>query len=483
MIFRWRPTILTASVCLLGFVVVAAPATAGLINGNSKISVYQGVLSIFQSGKPTMELGAYGRDIASTGDVVLRPGSVDEAHGIYVQKSGSTANLSFGINGQLCLYSNAVYVCKGAWPIGADTFWSVGVDKAPFDGVTPPLGKFTQLRLDGGSPAYTFGLYLGDQVAGTPWVAGTHALEVFTNYGSGTSTDTWTTGTHSANLFPAVYIYGTLRLGDSAGGVSGNLNVNGSLGTFQSTFTIKNGITPYYGCPAGCLGTPEGDNSNLDADTFDGSDAPSRLPFPVAGNFANLFWKTAATGQTAICLHTTATGLCKSGPTIGLPCTSDANCGGAAGSCQKMCSTHVATCPAPASGHCESPGSFGNPGTPDASRPNCNLSNPCPVGEACVQGSLYRFQHGDPLCTGFSCAVDCSGTLNRGCLGQTNLCTAGGTWGDNLNYQAGSNTVIQGNASYCTVGVLSCDCHMTAPTPYQVDDGSTGGDLCTNIFQ
>lgn len=61
--------------------VVAGPITGG--PGNSpfaKLSVYQGVIAIVPGlyGDSVMEIGNAGRDIASTGSIYLRPGSVDD---------------------------------------------------------------------------------------------------------------------------------------------------------------------------------------------------------------------------------------------------------------------------------------------------------------------------------------------------------------------------------------------------------------------
>ncbi len=88
-----------AAVAVTG-VVVAFQADAGPITGGpgvapfTKLAVYQGVMTVVPTGgAQLMEIGNAGQDIASTGDVYLRPGSVAESNtvALRVYNSGGTA--------------------------------------------------------------------------------------------------------------------------------------------------------------------------------------------------------------------------------------------------------------------------------------------------------------------------------------------------------------------------------------------------------
>ncbi len=119
---RWRylaPIVLGAVVV---FVVVqqasAGPITNPMGAPFAKLNVYQGLISIVPAGGQVMEIGNVGQDIASSGDIYLRPGSLSTVASDYARfyKDASAANkVSLSIPGKLCLAGD----CKAAWPTGA----------------------------------------------------------------------------------------------------------------------------------------------------------------------------------------------------------------------------------------------------------------------------------------------------------------------------------------------------------------------------
>ena len=107
--------------------VVAGPITGG--SGNqpfTKLGVYQGVIAVVPAdGSAVMEIGNAGRDVASTGDIYLRPGSLDTGAVNYAKfyKDGLVTSLNIPgkietvgdvKGGRLCIGAD----CRNVWPGG-----------------------------------------------------------------------------------------------------------------------------------------------------------------------------------------------------------------------------------------------------------------------------------------------------------------------------------------------------------------------------
>ncbi len=138
-----RSTVIRAALVLLigiGGVLIGPVTTAGPVTGGSgnapytKLAVYDGVVSIVPGtpGTAALELGFRGTDIAASGDIYLRPGSVSQANGARVcaDCGGSGTDAAYAnmiVPGQVCLYgpSGTVPDCRTDWPAvsGGASFW------------------------------------------------------------------------------------------------------------------------------------------------------------------------------------------------------------------------------------------------------------------------------------------------------------------------------------------------------------------------
>ena len=194
----------------------------------TKVGVYQGVISIIpDNASSVMEIGNAGRDIASTGTIYLRPGSVAAAQAISFYKDAATANkTTLDVPGNICLSG----VCLNAWPSGAgSSFWTqTGTHVQPVN--------------------------LGYQVS----IARALPLEIYSNHAQ------------EAALF-------SNALGYSARIESGSFDVTGSLEVTSASpdaITVSDPFANPTECPGNIcrVWNPSNDGaaSTLDADLLDG---------------------------------------------------------------------------------------------------------------------------------------------------------------------------------------------------------------------
>lgn len=364
-------TLLLPAIAVLAIVlstnVHAGPITGG--GGSSpfvKLGVYQGVISLIPpGGSNVMYLGNAGRDIASTGTMYIRPGGltadricysgtnpgaacpngteclgggfcVDQAASLY--KYPSYAEAALDLTGSLCLHGTGSSDCKNIWPSSGgagDPYWQ-----------TSTVGGLTVLSpATGGTTIHT--VRIGSAASPVPAANG-QAFQVYANYAG-----------------PAVHVLGSLIGGENDSSYvpigTGTIVINGSLKAgpygLLSYYTPLGAVYPWtsadsYLYKTGYPSLPEtqlGDVSGIDADTFDSVSLTSML-FPNNGNLfvRKLSYASPASGdtitRTSICIKTTASGICVTGPTIGRTCTTSGDCGG--GTCQTMCTATQASCPA-----------------------------------------------------------------------------------------------------------------------------------------
>jgi len=126
---------------IIGLLLVVPFAQAGPITGGSgtwpyvKLGVYQGVLSISTSSTSALEIGAAGKDIATSSGsaIILRPDAVAASNGALLSASGGVTRLK--IPGQVCLYPSGISQppsCYNQWPAGGSTLWTRVVDADGF---------------------------------------------------------------------------------------------------------------------------------------------------------------------------------------------------------------------------------------------------------------------------------------------------------------------------------------------------------------
>lgn len=136
---------------VVGGWVIAPRVLASPISGTTTpagATIYQGLLSIATTdGQNLMEIGANGQDIASTGDIYLRPEQAPAFDGsrlkaIRLTKNGAGTAADLYIPGGLCLYG----YCRDTWPteqIGQN--WVYGAGNYLIENpslIPPPEGIF-----------------------------------------------------------------------------------------------------------------------------------------------------------------------------------------------------------------------------------------------------------------------------------------------------------------------------------------------------
>lgn len=111
-------------------VILVHPAMAGPVTnpGNSpfvKLGVYQGVIAVVpDGGANVLEIGNAGRDIASSGDLYLRPGGVSAANAIKIGRATFAEAAITPQGGRICLdpaQNGASWDCQLAWSSGSGT--------------------------------------------------------------------------------------------------------------------------------------------------------------------------------------------------------------------------------------------------------------------------------------------------------------------------------------------------------------------------
>lgn len=137
MVFRPQRTVLlgTLIVTIVGLR-FAWPAMSAPISGNAvqKLTVYQGAVTIAPGtpGASTFEFGNAGRDLASTGNILLRPGSTTSlgTTSRFIGGGGPFQSLSmsgdfrvFTAGQQVCLMGDPT-PCRSAWGSAAGGLWN-----------------------------------------------------------------------------------------------------------------------------------------------------------------------------------------------------------------------------------------------------------------------------------------------------------------------------------------------------------------------
>jgi len=396
-------------------------------NVSMKAAIYQGVVAIAPTTATVLELGNAGRDIAGSSDLYLRPNGLVEAQGAHIVSSGTVSDLYVA---SLCLYGTGSEVCQSGVPSGgSDTFWRSVVQS----------GSFEHLMTN----AANQGVQIGSQ--SSPVLG--KALEINTN------------AVASAITLTGDMMTGSLDDGDYSSIGSGSVAVSGRLQITNSIVaqdTLRVGYhfdTDNYAIVWSQL--YQGRFTGLDADTFDGT--TSVLFSNVAKK--DFFWKDIISGPSsylqALCVHTEATSLCaeSSGPLAGKICSTDGECGGAVGSCKKLCKTADDICLA---------------GTSVVVQVNVPASGCVVVNEFSVCAAK---------CSGNSAPVVCEG--NTPPLGMNCPTGIGGT--------VRSDESVPGtefcNAATSNPVTVTCTCRVSRDTNYTKNMGYGGGDLCTDILQ
>lgn len=166
-----------ASLTAIGVILVAGPAGAGPVTNvgsapYSRLTLYQGVVSVIPGITSALELGYRGEDIAASGDIYLRPGSVAQANGLRIcTNCGNGVTATYAnvvVPGQLCLYgpNGNVADCRSAWPSGSGggSTWDYVTDVGA--GGWPAAVKYLQPNAANATRAIHIGS-AGSAVAGT----------------------------------------------------------------------------------------------------------------------------------------------------------------------------------------------------------------------------------------------------------------------------------------------------------------------------
>lgn len=124
------PRLTIAALVMVVGVVTAMTAQAGSVTNGAgqppftETAVYQGVIAVIPGGigDSLLEIGNQGKDIASTGDIYLRPHSLTGANtGVRVTKNGNSGITDLHVYGRLCLAGQ----CEHTWPsAGGTSFWT-----------------------------------------------------------------------------------------------------------------------------------------------------------------------------------------------------------------------------------------------------------------------------------------------------------------------------------------------------------------------
>lgn len=117
---------------------VAGPVTNPGVAPYSRLSVYEGVMSVVPpaGGVGVLELGYRGEEIAGSSDIYFRPGSVTQANGARLcTNCGTGVNPAYAnlvVTGQVCLYGPAGTTadCRSVWPSGGagSSYWEYVTD-------------------------------------------------------------------------------------------------------------------------------------------------------------------------------------------------------------------------------------------------------------------------------------------------------------------------------------------------------------------
>ncbi len=463
----------------------AGPLTNQYGEPFTKIGVYQGVITIIPGGATdsVMEFGNAGREIASTGDIFLRPGAMQPTYTspsdtfpnniAYIYKDSGSGKANFSIpSGQICL--GTLSNCRSAWSAGgaSDPNWQVA-------------GSPSNLQPTDGNN----GIRIGTFTNPIPSSSG-QAGEIYANYAGS-----------------AVQVTKRITTGYDPGSgnyVGGSTLVNGNYQVRYPTlysYGYTYAVVPW---------NAENDNyGGVDADTFDGT---TNLPFTkashAAGNYHDLFWKDIETNTGSnleyLCLHTpdnqlcvggsnaggTCSQLCVGGSNAGGTCSSAGDCPGGTcssagdcpgGTCSQLCSAQAQICakdPEPGvdvgQGHCANNNST-----------SCTYNDDCgpPGTDFCLYGDLLQYMvlyQGLPIsCDNSRCNTECSARFK--CQGtQDPSCSFTGS---SIHYNTGScgqsACSYDGNTNNFT---CSCDCRLTNDKTFYNSVAGQGADICTENF-
>lgn len=440
--------------CLFVAVTLAAgPVTAGSITSPglapfTKLGVYQGVLVIAPTAAAVLEIGNGGNDIATNGDLYLRPGGLPQGSSAYVSINGTPAKADFRIPyvpatgqlGQLCLsQGTGVEDCRNSWPPPAggsgDVYWE------PYPSLSPNALKPNGTTADGTI------IRIGTYSLPIPQANG-RAFELYANSSlRAISVTNVMTGVNE-DIGGGVYAdrYGNSRIQGNFNATSGEFHIHGAAGTPWTS------ADHYRGADANGL---NGTGSRIDADTFDSALLDGSSPFLFTSKFCiggtnqgapcpvgnecigggrcqmnNLSIQEQAVPNslaktTRICLRTNDSKLCTSGPTPGKPCPIGNECG--VGTCTNLCSTEVLTCandPVPGGAKCRGGPNHGNPCSYSETDPLAN-DNVCPD---CAVGGCSPGNPDGGICTAYRCGNGAPCLLAGDC-GAGGSCTRGSVEG------------------------------------------------------
>lgn len=386
--------LLVIAIVTVGVARFALPAYSGQVTSTAiqKLTVYSGVLTIQPSTGDRLELGNAGRDIASTGDIFVRPNRSTAGSRFFNEVAGrcsiSTSTSCFADrdcpSSQFCVGSQSLELtgdltvatgknlcfpgndCRVDWPAASGSaLWAVSASTLSPVTHTPPYlvhvgDSIGQCSIDGLSCRSDF--ECDDQIGfqeciPTGGIAGKHGVAVTSN-----------------NSQPTLLAYGTSTFGqrDQNNNAlnNGNVYVTGNV-IVQNRGLLKKRTTfgdarvwyrdVYYNDAADQRG------AGLDADTIDGTAAVNFTSaaskdlfwlsyyFPSFSPFYPGLYYDVPTGNkvyTVMCVHTERSRICETGPNAGASCTANGECGldpysdpvNQQVSCVKVCSVQQKTC-------------------------------------------------------------------------------------------------------------------------------------------
>ncbi len=142
---------------LVGVSLAQKSAHAGPVSGSSvksNATVYDGVISVAPGGASAdiMELGSLGTDIASSGDLYLRPDRLGESAGVRLTKNGS-GTVDLHALGGVCLSAQ----CFDVWPVaGGTSLWNLQSNQYVEPATLSQGLSFTKTRNAGGAAMEVF---------------------------------------------------------------------------------------------------------------------------------------------------------------------------------------------------------------------------------------------------------------------------------------------------------------------------------------
>lgn len=517
----WLPVVAIVAVTL-GLVV--QPAIAGPVTNPGKapfvkVGIYQGVIGIIpgtstsgtvQSGGDALEIGNAGKDIASTGPINIRPGSLTVAQGATIKPTnlllcqsgvngGKTCLVPTDCPGSSCttapaeaaLYLGSGRIClnKLAAAIGGGTDWQC-VSSWASTGTGDILWSLTTGILspqptDISKPIDT--IRIGSPAAPVPQT-NVRGLDIYTSFAGAAvvATEQLTTGYPDVNYN---IIGGSVHVTKESNTttINGQVRIKYTTGQPASSAVhlLSNSFAPWTAVDKYNPLTAVG--SGIDADTFYGT---ASLPFPTNHN---LFWKSSTLiGGSGICLQAQTSKICTGGTNAGTDCSSNALiCVGPGAVCASMCGGINSICSADADGQAIT-GTKAQPAEQNQICGNYNkrvthfcrggtspsypsASSPCDSNYDCQTANNYGSLS---YCTGAQVTQKCNGSGAAFSCSTNAQCVTHGNQGCGAQNCEGNGVPrfsVTGGNGYCYHDEFTCtnntDCDVTDTSGTLVDSG------------